>query len=177
VARELAAALVWNRTVDVAPEASWQEVEPELVNLDLRLETKAGEQPGVELARSETGADGSISHPLEYVRQRNLAAGEYELVVHTAAAVSEEGRPYGLAWFSELAPAADPVLDVGLTPGENTVALHLSHLGVGLTYDLECSADLQTWAVEQSLTAEAVEATVALPLGGEPAFFRVAWHP
>ena len=177
VARELAAALVWNRTVDVAPEASWQEVEPELVNLDLRLETKAGEQPGVELARSETGADGSISHPLEYVRQRNLVAGEYELVVHTAAAVSEEGRPYGLAWFSELAPAADPVLDVGLTPGENTVALHLSHLGVGLTYDLECSADLQTWAVEQSLTAEAVEATVALPLGGEPAFFRVAWHP
>jgi hypothetical protein len=173
----LAAALVWNRTVDVAPEASWQEVEPELVNLDLRLETKAGEQPGVELARSETGADGSISHPLEYVRQRNLAAGEYELVVHTAAAVSEEGRPYGLAWFSELAPVADPVLDVGLTPGENTVALHLSHLGVGLTYDLECSADLQTWAVEQSLTAEAVEATVALPLGGEPAFFRVAWHP
>lgn len=177
VARELAAALVWNRTVDVAPESSWQEVEPELVNLDLRLETNVGQQAGVELARSETGAQGSISHPLEYVRQRDLAAGEYELVVHTAAAASEEGRPYGLAWFSELAPAADPVLDVELTPGENTVTLHLSHLGVGLTYDLECSADLQTWAVEQSLTAEAVEATVALPLAGEPAFFRVAWHP
>lgn len=177
VARELAAALVWNRTVDVAPESSWLEVEPELVNLDLRLETNAGEQAGVELARSETGAQGSISHPLEYVRQRHLAAGEYELVVHTAAAASEEGRPYGLAWFSELAPAADPVLDVGFTPGENTVALRLTHLGVGLTYEVECSYDLKTWTVEQSVTAEAVDTTVTLTLAGDLAFFRVAWHP
>jgi hypothetical protein len=177
VARELAAALVWNRTVDVAPEASWLEVKPELLNLDLKLVTNGGEQAGVELVRSETGAQGSISHPLEYVRQRNLAAGEYELVVDTAAAASDDGRPYGLAWFSELAPAADPVLDVELTPGKNTVALRLTHLGVGLTYDIECSSDLKTWTVEQSVTAEAVEATVALPLAGEPAFFRVAWHP
>jgi hypothetical protein len=177
VARELAAALVWNRTVEVAPESSWLEVKPELVNLDLRLATRGGEQAGVELARSETGAQGSLSHPLEYVRQRNLAAGEYELVVDTAAAVSDDGRPYGLAWFSELVPAADPVLEIGSEPGENTVALRLTHLGVGLTYDIECSSDLKTWTVEQSVTADAVDTTVTLTLAGDPAFFRVAWHP
>jgi hypothetical protein len=177
VARELAAALVWNRTVEVAPESSWLEVKPELVNLDLRLATRGGEQAGVELARSETGAQGSLSHPLEYVRQRNLAAGEYELVVDTAAAVSDDGRPYGLAWFSELVPAADPVLEIGSEPGENTVALRLTHLGVGLAYDIECSSDLKTWTVEQSVTADAVDTTVTLTLAGDPAFFRVAWHP
>jgi hypothetical protein len=177
VARELAAALVWNRTVDVAPEASWLEVKPELVNLDLRLATRGGEPAGVELARSETGAQGSVSHPLEYVRQRNLAAGEYELVVDTAAAASDDGRPYGLAWFSELVPAADPVLEIGSEPGENTVALRLTHLGVGLTYDIECSSDLKTWTVEQSVTADAVDTTVTLTLAGDPAFFRVAWQP
>ena len=177
VARELAAALVWNRTVEVAPESSWLEVKPELVNLDLRLATRGGEPAGVELARSETGAQGSVSHPLEYVRQRNLAAGEYELVVDTAAAASDDGRPYGLAWFSELVPAADPVLEIGSEPGENTVNLHLSHLGVGLTYDIECSSDLKTWTVEQSVTADAVDTTVTLTLAGDPAFFRVAWQP
>jgi hypothetical protein len=177
VARELAAALVWNRTVEVAPESSWLEVKPELVNLDLRLATRGGEPAGVELARSETGAQGSVSHPLEYVRQRNLAAGEYELVVDTAAAASDDGRPYGLAWFSELVPAADPVLEIGSEPGENTVALRLTHLGVGLTYDIECSSDLKTWTVEQSVTADAVDTTVTLTLAGDPAFFRVAWQP
>jgi hypothetical protein len=177
VARELAASLVWNRTVDVAPEASWLEVKPELLNLDLKLVTNGGEQAGVELVRSETGAQGSVSHPLEYVRHRNLAAGEYELVVETAAEVSDEGRPYGLAWFSELVPAADPVLEIGSEPGENTVALLLTHLGVGLTYDIECSSDLKTWTVEQSVTADAVDTTVTLTLAGDPAFFRVAWHP
>ena len=106
VARELSAAAVWNRGITTTPGSLWLSPEPELANLDLILEAVPTSGPTAEVARSESGASGSVSHPLEHVFRRDVAAGGYRLRVRNHAAGPTTG--YGLAWYLSLAPAADP---------------------------------------------------------------------
>jgi hypothetical protein len=176
VAREFSAALVWNRVLQTASPNGWTNPSPQLANLDLRLHASAEAGLGVERARSESGAAGSVSHPLEHVFVRDLAEGEHLLRVQNAA-MDSSTTGYGLAWFGSLAPAVAPEVAAAPSADGRTLILSFSRLGLGLTYALESSADLQAWAVQESLTASSTTATVTVGGTSARAFFRLRWVP
>lgn len=176
VAREFSAALVWNRAITTSAPGAWVNPAPVLANLDLKLHASTGFVPGTELARSESGAGGSVPHPLEHVYVRGLAAGGHTLrVVNPASGAAAAG--FGLAWFSSLAPAADPVVVSQRSGGGPAVTLSFAQLGTGLTYALETSLDLQNWSMAQTLTPASTTAAVTVDGTGERAFYRLSWVP
>src|SRR5690606_37767475 len=101
LARELSAALVWNRRFALVHTA------PQLPKLDLRLRAAPAGVPGAELTRSESGASGSAPHSLEHIYQRDVPAGFYSWQVVNAATGSY-ATDYGVAWRAALEPAQTP---------------------------------------------------------------------
>ena len=175
VAGELSAAAVWNRVLVTSPASLWVSPAPELANLDLILETAPAAGPAVEVARSESGAGVSVSHPLEHVFRRNLPAGGYRLRVRNQA-----GSPttsYGLAWYLSLAPAAAPEAASEWSAAAQSLILTFSRLGDGLTYALQASDNLMSWQTQQVLTPAGTSVTVTV--AGPPArvFYRLVWVP
>ncbi|MFN0130820.1 MAG: hypothetical protein ACKV19_29505 [Verrucomicrobiales bacterium] len=174
VARELAVALVWNRQVSLSLPSSWINPQPALANLDLHLVALPTTGTEVETARSESGASGSVPHPIEYLHQRHAPAGRYDLRVVNAPAESSE-TSYGLAWFLDLGPALPPEIASQWSADAQSLTLTFSRLGVGLTYTLESSDNLLNWTPLQSITASTPTATLVLTGPPARAFYRLVW--
>lgn len=174
-AREVSVALVWNRIINTTVPTLWTSPSPQLPNLDLEVHTTPTTGRGVEVAVSESGAHGSVPHPLEYVHVRDAPAGLYTLRVHNAATSTATG--YGLAWFISLAPAAPPEVTSSWSADAQGLTLTFSHLGVGLTYALEKSADLISWETDQIVMPATTTAVVTVNSEPAPAFYRLVWVP
>ena len=175
VAREVSAVLVWNRMLGTTGDDRWSGVTPELANLDLVLEGGMDREPAEPLDCSESGAGGSVSHPLEHVYQRDLPAGGYRLrVVHAG---SGPAAPYALAWWLSLAPAAEPEAAVRWEIGSGHLTLSFSRLGDGLVYSLQASDDLVTWRTREMMVAAGTTAVVTMAGPPAPVFYRLVWVP
>jgi len=175
VARELSVAVVWNRTIGTRPADQWSEATPVLANLDLVLERVAVDGAAVVLDRSESGARGSVSYPLEHVFRRDLPASGYRLRVMNDAA--GPATPYGVAWYLSLAPAAAPEVDVRWDVESGSVIMAFSRLGDGLTYALEESEDLVGWRTREVLVARGTTDTATVVGPPAPMFYRLVWVP
>ncbi len=132
--------------------------------------------PESEHARSESGAAGSVPHPLEYLSLRDLPSGHYSLRVVNAATGSAD-TAYGLAWFLDLAPAAPPEIVPQWSADAQSLTLTFSRLGTGLTYSLQQSGDLLSWSHRQSITAASTSVAVALVDPNPRVFYRLVWSP
>jgi len=132
--------------------------------------------PAAEITRSESGANGSTPHPLEYVHLRDTPAGRYALSVHQPATGSPT-TDYGLAWFLSLAPAAPPEVATQWSEDAQSLTLTLSRLGIGLTYALEKSSDLLEWEQVQSLSPTTTSTDVLVSGSPSRAFYRLVWVP
>lgn len=175
VAREFSAALVWDRRIQTVLHSLWINPSPQLANLDLWLHASANAAPGAEITRSESGAPGSVAHPLEHVFARDLAAGEYALIVKNTAP-STYATDYGVAWFAQLEPAAPPDIASELSADGSALALAFSRLGIGLTYALQTSGNLSDWATTHTFTASAATATWTVSGTEVRAFYRLIWQ-
>lgn len=169
VARELSATLVWNRQFPLAPL-----LVPALPNLDLRLYTAANGTPDTELTRSESGANGSVPHPLEHIYQHDVPAGHYAWQVVNAP-ISSFTTSYGLAWRAALAPAAAPELDTIWPTSGTALTLACTKLGTGLRYQVLASSDLHTWTSVATFTASGPTHTVTTISTPQRTYFRVVW--
>lgn len=176
VAREWSVALVWNRTIGTNVPTLWLGPDPALANLDLHLLAAPASGPPIEVTRSESGASGSVPHPLEHVFMREAPAGDYVLRVQNAIS-SGTTTAYGLAWFLALAPAGLPEVAFHGPPDAQGLTLTFSRLGVGLTYSLEESADLLAWEPLQSITAASTTEVVTISGASARSFYRLVWRP
>ncbi len=177
VAEEFSAALVWNRQLDATPGGLGTgrltaTFAPTLANLDLRLRASSSEE---DLARSLSGADGSVSHPLEYLYLHDMPAGAYVLEVsHQPGDATAASPAYGLAWWASLRPAAPAELSLRPMAQARDVQVTFAHLGTGLSYRVEHSTDLSQWSEAHTFVAPATSFDWTTTLAASDGYFRLS---